>query len=77
MFVAGKRDGTNFMPFDPLLGGGEKTYDCGRVWNLTRESLIQREKDSAECACGRELIKWNGAHHWIAKLVKDVEEGRK
>ena len=60
-----------FMAFDKALGG-EKTCDCGRVWDLTRESLIQREQDSLECKCGRVLIEWNGAHHWIAKLVKDV-----
>ena len=63
------------MVFDLGLEG-EKTCECGRVWDLTKEKLIVREADSIECKCGRILKKWNGACFWTAKLVKDIEDSK-
>jgi hypothetical protein len=51
----------------------EKTCECGRVWGLTKHSVIDRESDSIECKCGRTLKRWNGACFWSAELVKDLE----
>lgn len=48
--------------------------ECGRVWNLKKHSLIQRDPDSVECKCGRTLKSWTGACFWEAELVQDVPQ---
>jgi len=59
---------------DPDLGfKGEVTCECGRVWLLAQEKLIQRESDSIECMCGKTLRKWNGPHFWMAELIRDID----
>jgi hypothetical protein len=59
---------------EPDLGfEGEVTCACGRVWLLVREKLNHRDSYSIECMCGKTLRKWNGAHFWMAELIRDVE----
>ncbi len=45
---------------------------CGRVWYLTKHSLIQRDPDSVECRCGETLHSWNGAVMYTAELIKPI-----
>jgi len=49
------------------------TCECGLKWSLRRVKTIARDSDSANCTCGRELIRWNGGHMWIRddKSIKD------
>lgn len=44
---------------------------CGRVWNLKRIKLPQRDKDSFNCVCGKELESWNGGEMWAGTLVSE------
>jgi hypothetical protein len=48
--------------------------ECGRVWHLTKHSLIQRDRDSLECKCGKTLKRWNGACCWVAELAQGLPE---
>ena len=49
------------------------TCECGLKWSLRRVKTIARDSDSANCTCGRELIRWNGGHMWIRddKSIQD------
>ena len=56
-----------------FLGEGEITCKkCGRVWRLTKHSLIQRDPDSIECKCGETLHSWRGACFYTRELVKGL-----
>jgi hypothetical protein len=49
--------------------------ECGLKWKLTKQktSFGIRDDDSLHCTCGRELIRWNGAHIWTGEVVSASE----
>jgi hypothetical protein len=51
--------------------------ECGRLWGLTKHSLIQRDPDSVECKCGRTLKRWTGACFWTTELLQGLPEDEK
>jgi hypothetical protein len=62
------------IPFDE----GELTCPaCGRVWDLTKHHIIQREPDTLECKCGKTLHQWRGACYYTAELLKGLPEDEK
>jgi hypothetical protein len=44
-----------------------------RTTNITKQktSFGIRDDDSLNCTCGRELIRWNGAHIWTGEVVSE------
>ncbi len=51
------------------------TCECGLKWSLRRVKTIGRDSESANCTCGRELIRWNGGHMWI-RDDKPIEDSK-
>lgn len=33
---------------------------CGKKWDIYKISIPMRDKDSLDCDCGEEIIRWNG-----------------
>ena len=72
-------------PYGSSTSGGRKeqhnmahqiiTCECGLKWNLRRVKIIARDSDSANCTCGRELIRWSGGHMWI-RDDKPIEDSK-
>jgi hypothetical protein len=60
-----------------IEGEGITCEKCGRIWRLTRHSLVQREPGGIECDCGHTLHKWQGAAHFTAELIKELSEDDK
>jgi len=44
---------------------------CGRRYESFKMNIPMRDKDSEECICGYELIKWNGGVMYDARLIED------
>jgi len=45
---------------------------CGSVYEIRRDKIIVRDRDSINCqVCGEELMRWNEAAHYYAKLIKE------
>ncbi len=43
---------------------------CGAKYEIFEQRLIMRDNDSLDCQkCGHELISWNGAVCYTAKLI--------
>ena len=38
----------------------ETCKNCGRVYKFKQHKSPMRDKDSIDCKCGKEIIKWNG-----------------
>ena len=49
------------------------TCECGLAWRLTKQktSFGIRDDDTFNCDCGRELIRWNGAHIWTGEVLPE------
>lgn len=47
--------------------------NCDLVWVITKHKLPMRDKDSLECKCGEEILSWNGAVMYNARIVKMEE----
>lgn len=46
-------------------------HKCGRKYEIFKMSIPIRDKDSEECICECELIKWNGGVMYDARLKED------
>lgn len=57
-----------------MMNGEVVTCECGRTWRMRKIKTIMRDSDSFDCACGRELISWNGGHMWTGELVTQPKE---
>ena len=44
---------------------------CESEYEITERKMIYRDKDTLDCfICGKELMSWNGAVSYSAKLIK-------
>lgn len=58
------------MPFDY----NKVCPKCGSEYQINKIKLIMRDKDSINCdVCGEELLSWNGAVMYDAKLIKRAD----
>lgn len=55
---------------------GPYTCECGRVWELRKRKVPQRDIDSESCICGRSLVSWNGGCVWRVEFIKDIPTGK-
>jgi hypothetical protein len=46
---------------------------CGRQWDVKRLRGIVRDKDSIDCTCGTEIIRWNGGVTYSVSQSFDAE----
>jgi len=37
-------------------------------------NVPMRDKDSENCVCGREIIRWNGGVIWMVKLISEPDK---
>jgi len=50
--------------------GYESTYTCpkcGKKWDIYKHKISMRDKDSLDCDCGEEIIRWNGGVMYNAR----------
>ena len=52
--------------------------NCGSLYSITKHKLIMRDIDKIDCdVCGAELLSWNGAVMYNAKLIQRVDWPKK
>lgn len=48
--------------------------ECGARYEVHQESVPFRDKDSLDCECGHELVRWNGGV--VFTIVRRLDEGK-
>lgn len=52
----------------------DHTCECGLKWRVRKIKTIMRDSDYENCTCGREIIRWNGAHMFTVKSLPETEK---
>jgi hypothetical protein len=49
--------------------------ECGADYERTTSKVIFRDKDDAQCTCGRTLESWNGSRIPQFRKIRDAPDG--
>ncbi len=47
--------------------------ECGAKYNVRKQVQPMRDKDSENCSCGREIVRWNGGVTYYVTPVESEE----